>query len=324
MSAAGELERALKTHTVRGYPAEATPSPFGDVLLEGSTRSRQDVFYRVRPVSPFHFDELARTFHFDATKKGLEEWSRAVEPWPEDPAGGPVLRKPQFLLPPEAVERLEAGEPLSWKDIMETWLRRSGCLDDAGNVTCFDVDSKVVTIPWDKVGPGMLVEFHDEKMKADFAGRVAAVEGDTLEDRIVYLELFEPTPFMDAPEAMAPWKIRPGFHSSLTWKLGYGTAEAWQKSGMPFPPGDWQPDPEGKRKRPHYVLKEPIPLSEVEAFCRKNYPEEPHCIQQSMVMYVVPVQPSPRRRDHQGGVFTPIPEESARSGVYLIWRPEET
>lgn len=318
MSVSDELERALRTHTVEGYPARA--ELFGDVTLAGSTRSRQNIFFRVRPEKPMPYDQLASRFRFDTRPLSLAEWTGGEGV----PLEMPALRTPSTFFPPEIWETLEAGGKVSWKDVMEMWLRRGGCLDENRNVICYDVDAKTVNIPWDKVETGMLVEFRDAKLgKTGWAGRVVDMEGSTQDNKIVYVELFEPVPFIDAPEAMAPEKILPGFYSGITWKLGYGAAEGWEKVGKAFPPGEWQTDTTRRRPRPNYLFKEPIPLSEVKEFCDRYYPEEPHCLWQGMIMYIVPIKLGPKAPHHQGGTLLPVPEESARSGMYMVWRAEE-
>lgn len=322
---ASELERALQTHSVRGYPVDVPI--FGRAVLENSTTVRNGVYYRIRPVEPMFFDKLAWLLHLDAVPRGKEDW---VKPGSEGlvstEEGQPVLRRPQMILPPEIQARLDAGEMVSWKDVIETWVARGGCLDDARRVTCYDVFGEEVTIPLEEVRRGMLVEFFDSKTKKwNWSGRVVKVEGE-LSDRTVYLELFEPVPFMDTPAAMNEEKIKPGFYSDFTWKLSFGTAAAWAKSNFPLPPGEWVQD-ENRTNRPSFLPKDPLHLDEVRAMCAKMHPEQPQCVIQSLLMYIIPIQPFPDTHGNLGGRFRPIPDDAARAGVYLVWRaegPEET
>lgn len=321
MTGAAELERALQTHSVRGYPAQATP--FGDVVLESSVSVRNGVYYRVRPEEPMPFDRLASFLSLDDMPKGKREWERtSPEAWPEGEGGqGLSLRSPQIVLPPEIQARLDAGERISWKDVIETWVARGGCLNEKREVTCYDVNGEEVILRTDKIQPGMLVEFFDEKLKKwGWAGRVVKVDGEgrTL---TIYVEVFEPVPWMDSPDAMDAEKIQPGFFSSMTWKLGPGTAEAWQKSKLPMPPGEWLPSTTG-RGRHEYLTKEPVPIEAVREMCERFHPGEAACVTQSLMLYILPIKPVADMPEHRGGYFRPIPEGAARSGVYLVWRAD--
>ena len=320
MADAGELERALKTHSVRGYPVWVPL--FGNSILESSTTVRNGVYYRIRPTKPLPFDQVAEEMSLDPTPKNKRQWaSKGSEDWPTEEDGSLKLRSPQFVLPPEIQARLDVGESVSWKDVVEAWVARGGCLDEERRVTCYDVSGEGVIIPADQLKRGMLVEFYDEKQdKWGWAGRVVDVGSDDRSGPIVYVELFEPVPFMDTPEAFDPSKIRPGFFSSVTWKLGYGTAEAWQKSKIPMPPGEWVPNP--VFKRPDYLTNEAIPLDAVRRICDKFYPGEPQCVVQSMLFYIIPIQVTALPPKHRGGHFRPVPEDAARAGVYLVWRAE--
>jgi len=309
----GKLERALERHSINGYPVHVPI--LGDGTIQGiHSLKRGQIYYRVRPDEPIPFEDYAHSLRLDTTQLSLNNFVEYLRQEGRE--------NPMAMLPPEIQNNLEAGGTASWKDIKEVWLMRGGCLDENRNVICEDFDSQHVTMPVHKLRKGMLVEFHDQKMKASFVGRIVGIEGRG-SDLVVLIETFEPIPFMDAPEAMAPELIRPGFYSEYTWKLGYGTYEAFQKAGIKIPAGKDQKDPEAKRIIPHYILAEPVPLSWVADFCKENFPNDPICIWQSVILYIIPIHPAPLKEQHDGGYFTPLPPDVVKAGEIQVWNVEE-
>jgi len=313
------LRKALSNHSLVNYPVQVPI--FGDAFIvnEGG-RVHGLLAYLVRPAKPMPLAEYAEAKGWSDKKANLEGWLREIE----------TRRGRHSWLPPHMWEILESGGMVSQRDVQAAWLIRSGCLDEHDNVTCDTFSEEHVVIPADKLHPGMMVEFRDEKMNQNFPGKIVDIRGEG-KDIIVYMELIEPLPFMDAPEAMEPQFIRPGFYSQQTIKIGYGTYEAIKKaikarvSKIKLPPGKIEEDKEGRRDGEHYVLKEPMPLSVIEEFCQsycneKNYPNAEkrdmalrYCVWQSLMLYIVPIHPEPIRPDHNGGTFLPMPTERAMS-----------
>lgn len=309
----GDLQQALRTHSVDGYPVSVPI--FEEGTIEGNgTRVHGQISYRVKPTKPISFEDFAKLMHFGTQQLDLETMLNDLRKR--------GYQSPESMLPPEVQDSLHAGGTASWKDVQELFLVSGGCLDvETGMVVCYDFDSKHVSIPVDRLRPGMIVEFHDAKMSKGFAGRIVDVKGSG-QDAIVYMESFDPVPFMDAPEAMSPEHIRPGFYSNQTFKIGYGTHEAFQKTGTKLPPGHTQSDPESRRSVPHYILKDPIPLADIETFCKKHYPDQPYCVWQCLILYIIPIHPEAVSGEHQGGTFTPLPTDIARSGEIEVWDVE--
>jgi hypothetical protein len=318
-----ELERALRGHSVRGYPVRVPV--FGDAVVENSTLILGAISYRVRLARPLAFGKVAEAFLWSVSKNNLEGWYEELK---DQIARSPHIEdrflRVEAMLPPEIFALLETGGRASWQDVHRTWLERAGCLDKRNRVVCFSFDSQHVEIPPESLTSGMLVEFADRGgvsggPRAGWAGRVVGSRTDPEYGPIVLVELFEPVPFVDGPESWAPWEIRPGFHSSKTFALGYGTVDVYRLSGTPLPPGGFDPD-----KRNKYILDEPMDLSIVERLCRENYPDEPICFQQSMIMYILPLVP---RRDpkgrFEGGMFRPLPEQAVRAGEIQVWGVEQ-
>lgn len=309
----GDLERALRKHSVNGYPVVG-PDWFGTGRIVGEgTRILNQLSYRVQADKPIPFKTIADKFGWSTQQIKLETML--------DDIRKRGFQQPWSKIPPEIQEQLESGGTASWRDVQEIWLMRAGCLDENQNVTCYDFQADMIEMVSEDLQAGMIVRFHDQKMNKDFDGTVVGIEGSG-QNTIVLLEVFEPTPFMDAPEAMDPSKIRPGFYSDHTFKLGYGTYEAFQKTKTKLPPGKAQTDPESRRQVPHYILKDPIPLADIDAFCQKHYPGVAFCVWQCMILYIIPIHPAPVSGEHQGGTFAPLPTDYARSGEISVWDVE--
>lgn len=301
------LRKALSDHSVNGYPVEVPIFREGFIVSEGSEihgfRS-----YTVRPATPMPFNEYADAKGASDKKGNLEGWIRELE----------QKRIGHGMIPPHIWDILESGGMASWRDVQAAWLALRGCLDHENNVTCDSFSEEHIIIPVDKLRPGMMVEFADAKLNQKFPGKIVDVRGEG-RDTIVFMESFEPIPFMDAPEAIEPELIKPGFYSQHTTKIGYGTYEAMRKAKIKLPAGKIEEDKEGRRDGEHYLLKEPMPISVIEEFCASRYPvtkEKPQnaaCVWQCLSLFIVPIHPEAVRPDHNGGTFHPMPTTLAMS-----------
>jgi hypothetical protein len=184
--------------------------------------------------------------------------------------------------PPFPEEMIDAG--MSKKDIEFYKLSTTGCMDIDQNVTCIVAPWRNTLIP--KLKKGMLVEYAENIGGVGgvrvWAGRIVGFADDK---NVAFLELFEPVPFMRTPEAVVPEEIRKGFYSDQSWALGYGLHQALEDNEPgKIPEGKWAEDER------EFLLQEPMPLKEIEKFCKKHYPKEPHCAWHGMTMFIVPVR----------------------------------
>jgi len=59
-----------------------------------------------------------------------------------------------------------------------------------------------------------------------------------------------------------------------------------------------------------YFLDQPMPLSRVQQFCEKHFPDKPQCVWQSMVFMVLPIHPKAHPKGvYNGGSFQPYPDD---------------
>ncbi len=313
-----ELKRAIGAHRIAGYPVRVPV--FGDAFAISSSTSIAPsggiTGVMVRPATPMPFETFARIMMWSDAQLHLESWLDNFK------KSGRTKGSGMSMIPADIQDRLERGETASMKDIQEFYLMAWGCLDLDRNVTCYSFPLTSVEIPPEKLRPGMLVEFYDRRSgRTDWMGRVAGFDIDPEDDSqvVVLVELFEPTPYLSLPKASSPGLIRPGFYSSNTWVLGKDVAEEMRKSRIPLPSGRWDiEDPENAARRRLYYLENPMPIAELEAFCRTcpdciGDPEEiKACTRNSMIMYVAPIHPGPHAnsRMHQGGIFRPLPEDA--------------
>lgn len=195
-------------------------------------------------------------------------------------------------------QRLEDGGTLSWSDVEHDDLQGRSCLDSNNNVTCYTFWSKDVVIFPNQLKAGSMVEHHwkekisdGETLEFSVQGVVIRVDQDERggpRRNGALLELFVPTPYLLCPNAIDNSRLQKSFYVEGTYALAYGTYEAFEiaqeESGQKLiPPGKWD---DHQRL---YTLKEFLPLSVIEDLCQEAYKDEPHCVLQSLILYVVPM-----------------------------------
>lgn len=196
--------------------------------------------------------------------------------------------------PPEA-----KTEGLSRRDILKVSIANTGCLNDAGNVTC-------VTAPWNRVRvdplePGQLVEFSESDPShvssyRIWEGRIVGGKG-----KMAYMEVFEPLPQERAPESILPKEIKPGFYSSKSWVFAESLYDEWKElEPDTLPPGEFVTEPARE-----YRLEVPVELDYVKSACKriaeKAHPgEDEICWWQAIIFFVLPLELG------YDGVFRPL------------------
>jgi hypothetical protein len=173
-------------------------------------------------------------------------------------------------------EQLEAGGLVSPQDVLFRELMDVGCIDENQMVFCYTFDSR--QLPLLDAKKGMAVEIQDQGGQVGWPGRIVSVDGPT-----AFIEQFAPVTFMRTPEAVRPSKIGKGFYSSQVAALGYGIMDAFEMNRIEPPPGRWSED------RQEYELEAPMPMAELERFCKKNYAKERHCLLQGMLLFILPI-----------------------------------
>lgn len=293
------LKRAIREHTVHGYPLMVPD--FGDAKAISTTTIRGLTSIHYEFDQPMPLKDYALKKNWAHIKLDREGWNRYALQHRMPHADTAPLR----WMHPKSQAVIEEGYKLSMQDVQRTWLQELGHLT-GDNITKFSSDLNSVFMPPNQsIEPGMIVTFHDNASRRDFPGRVIAYGIDPRDNTpVIYLESFEPIPALLAPKAISPWLLEPSFSPDRTWALGYGTMMAMEKKRVKIPKGMWD---EGERV---YYLDQPMPLSKVEKFCTKNYPNEPQCIWQSMVFLVLPLHPFADKQNlHEGGEFKPFPDD---------------
>ena len=302
-----ELRSAVEGYSMKGYRVEVPI--LGPSTIVGQVATGYYPFVLVEPDTPMPFDEYVeakeRETAFSRKPQKMEFWQQ---------------HKAFLVLPGYLQDRLEEGGKVSQVDQLEWSMKKSGCLRD-GMVVCDSFVLGDIEIPEPQAG--MLLEFEDHPLDPDtkrrhqgetgWAGRVIGsryvqwVDVEEKDDRkgnvtrtqipregtVTFIEQFVPVPFMEAPEAIVPAALEPGFQSQIAPVFGYGLGHAWKKAGLELPPGKWV-DEDGEKPKTEeddyqYVLDEPMPLSEIHAFCREYYPDAPLCADQAMFLFVVPI-----------------------------------
>jgi len=205
--------------------------------------------------------------------------------------------------PPFPSEVLERG--LSMMDIEEMSFRNMECLDDERRIVCYVFGWRDLVV--DPLFPGAMVEYEEGRSgvasKGILPGRVAG--GDK---SIVFLELFEPMTASEANQLnTAPSAIQSGFYSKKTVAIGGNTWDAWTVSDPDsLPKGDRVEIGGGEYE---VRLDEPLDLSKIAEFCSKHYPDEPACVWQSLLFFVLPLNAN------KGGRFHPL--RAGQEGTYM-------
>jgi hypothetical protein len=309
-----ELRKILDHHSVKGYPVLAPV--FGAAVIiqqEGTGPVRRytetsmelgspQVAYLVKPAREFPFSEWVKAKGLSTTPMDYKQW---IEKY------GHRTRKEILPMLMEMREDLERGVPVSEAQAEFGLMQNAGCVGPDETITCATFWADQVKIPPEMLKRGMLVECHDDK-KGDFPGRIVGFEDDR---KIALLEVFTPVPFMESPRSIVNRSIRKGFYSSKTYSIGYGLRHAFEDAGFPLPPGK-KSDADGRQ----YVLDELMDLSIIEDFCKKNYPDEGHCVWMALILYIIPIDlkaPSEFRAE-----FHPLPEHAIPSEYVVDYEHE--
>lgn len=277
------IVRAIPSSPVRRYDQGPTAA---------ATLSSPWMSYLVKGKKPVSFNDWMH-LKFQGRRKvdvqmTLEEWMEAATGIHKD-----ILPMPDYLR-----KRLEDGGTLSWSDVEHDDLHGRGCLDRDNNVTCYTFWSKDIQIFPKQLRAGSMVEHHwkekisdSETLEFTIQGVVIRVDQDErggVRRNGALLELFTPTPYLLCPNAIDNSRLQKSFYVEGTYALAYGTYEAFEiaqeESGEKLiPEGKWD---DHQRL---YTLKEFLPLSVIEGLCQEAYKDEPHCLLQSLILYVVPM-----------------------------------
>lgn len=305
-----ELRQLLEHHSVEGYPV--TVPILGDAFIirqEGTGPVRRytetsmelgspQVAYVVRPARPFSFSAWVKAKGLSTTPMSLDDWMKKYG-----------SRTRSGILPMLLAEReeLERGGLVSEAEAEHGLLENAGCIGPDDSVVCGTFWQNQVFVPPDKLKNGMLVEFDEDR--ATLPGKIV---GKSKGGKIVLLEAFTPVPYMEAPNAVANDEIKKGFYSSKTFSIGYGTRQAFEDAKIPLPPGKLI---DGERQ---YVMNDLMDISVVEDFCKKNFPDEGHCLWQALLLYIVPIH----LEGQYTGKFRPLPENMITSEYVVDYEHE--
>jgi len=180
------------------------------------------------------------------------------------------------------------------------------CLDMDGKIQCLWAYWRDLEIMPKR---GRLTEYTEDDPEhvmaiKNFPGKIVGIEGD-----IILMEVFEPITFMRAPEAIDYRKIQKGFYEPTVVAVGLDTAEAWKRRDpATFPQGRWSDD------KYEWILAQPIPLEEFRIFCDKHFPNEPGCLYQGVLLWIIPID------TREPGAFRPMREDLADyfAGTYQV------
>jgi hypothetical protein len=292
------LIEALRTHSVEGYPVTVPVLGDAKIVRQGGTaplritnldtRTQQRAapmpFYVVEPDKPMPFRQYAEARHFATTPWSDAQWNERIDS---------VRGKGNVILGDEAIRRLKAGESVSQYEAEYEAMYDGGMLDGDGRVVLGTFFPQQVSMPKGSLKKNMLVEFAKSGGKQVlWMGRFLKYEK---QGKIALLELFSPIPFVQMEGTVSLDDIKAGYASEYTYSLGYGLAHAWEDARGSLPEGSWSEDER------EFLLKDAMPVSEVEKLCEANFPGVNHCVWQALIMYILPVL-----SDH--GVFRPLPE----------------
>lgn len=316
------LKTALEDHTVDGY--EVVVPVFG----EGTIVDQLDVPMRQGSPMSYYLVEAKKSVPFDqwVLAKGpnrgtspneqlnLEEWKSAY--------GQRMIPIPDYLM-----RLLEQGRTLSWADVEHDSLEQRNCLDSEDRVRCYTFFPSEVSILPEQLRRGMIVEYIEEGK--EFQGIIIGFSKDR---KVAYLELFTPLPYNALPQAISNEDIQSSFYPEVTFALGYGVHEALrlaeEESGESLiPAGKW--DNEDPWVHEIYTLKEFMPISVVKEICDQYYGGQPHCLLQSLILYVAPivlegVEVKERNRArHVKGRWRPLPEKAIPMDVIQSYEEED-
>ncbi len=265
------LKRFLETHSVEGYRVEV---PFlGKGTIEKQIRPEKGgfIFYRVIADKSISFKSFVEELSVSNEPMTESQWR---EKFVKGTGGFPAIASDLLTI-------LEEGGKVSQADAMFREMMDRGCIDLDQNVFCHTFPSDDVTLLMPpKKGTGVEVYDHSEG-KSGWPGRV---RGFPKKGGIVLIEQFAPVSFMETPESMLPEAIRPDYALPETWMIGKGIAHALEdEEGVVLPAGKYSEDGE------QYLLEAPVPLEELAEVCKKFHPDQPLCVQQSMMLTTLPL-----------------------------------
>jgi hypothetical protein len=294
-----ELVKVLETHSVVGYPVH--DPIFGDAFIieqsgTGPVRRYQEsamtlgspqVTFRTRPARPFSFEEYAKARRLSDEPMNLEEWIKKY---------GRRTRLEVLPMTVELREDLERGKPVSEVEAEYSLVKNAGGIGPDDTVAFHTVWAKDITIPPEKLKSGMVVEV---QAPPDFYG-AGRIVGRAKNKDVVLLEVFTPVSYFSATDSLANEEIKPGFYSNNTYSIGYGTRQTMEDNGIPLPPGKFLDE-----KEREYILNDLLDIKFIDELCRKHQPDEPHCLLQSLIFYVMPLNTKGR----YAATFRPLPEK---------------
>jgi hypothetical protein len=297
-----ELIKVLETHSVEGYPVH--DAIFGDAFIieqsgTGPVRRYEEsamtqgaspqVTYKVRPARPFSFEEYAKMRRLSDKPMDFKEWIAKYK----------RRHTEEFAVLPMTMslrEDLERGTPVSEMEAEYSLVKNWDGIGPDDTVKFRSAWAHEVTIPAEKLKPGMVVE---AQAPPDFfsAGRIV---GRGKNKDVVLFEVFTPVSYFSATDALANEEIKPGFYSNNTYSIGYGTRQTMEDNGIPLPPGKFLDE-----KEREYILNDLLDIKFIDELCRKHQSDEPHCLLQSLIFYVMPLHTKGR----YAATFRPLPEK---------------
>lgn len=324
------LRQAIETHSVEGMDVLVPIFGQATIIEQGGTGPVRHitpdsvklgspmVYYRVKAKKPIPFQEWLRARYLGVVGNHTnEQWHL--------PAWEAAFKSGLPIMPDYQMKKLESGGTLSIADMEYDSLIQRGCIDQNNNVSCYTFWSTQTQIAPEQLKRGELVEYEyqgdgNDSEKRSYSGSIVGFSKDK---KVAYLELFTPIPYLDAPNSIWSEGIQPSFHSSYTHALGYGAFEALElaseESGQNLiPPGTW--DEEDPKDRYLYTLKEFIPLSMVEEVCKAAYGNEPHCLWQSLILYVIPIHLYDKT---YRGIWHPLPEKVVQIDAVISYEDED-
>lgn len=319
------LREAIETHSVEGMEvvvpifneavivSQGATGPVRHVTEAAVRLGNPMVYYKVKAKKPVDFETWLEKKN---SPRGADpKIRRTLSGWKD------LFQGKLPLIPDYMMVKLESGEALSPADVEYDSLVQRGCINVDGKVSCYTFWQNEVHINPRQLKRGELVEYeygHGEE-HATYQGSIV---GFTKDKKVAYLELFTPLPYLELPDSLSSEDIQKSFYPEATYALGYGTFEAFEiaaeESGENLiPPGKW--DTEVVKDRRIYTLKEFLPLTVIEDLCKAAYGDEPHCVWQSLIVYVVPI----RLYDvTYSGIWHPLPKNAVQIDAVISYEEE--
>jgi hypothetical protein len=322
------LKEILEHHSVEGYEVvvpifdqativeQGATGPVRHISPEAIKLGSPMVFYKVRAKTPVPFNVWvdkrwgkSKFASHGGSSTSLYDLSQIRTRMPD------MLN----IIPDYLMKRLEEGHSISFAQIEHDSLVQRGCIDPDDRVYCYTFWSNEVVIHPKQLKRGMLVEYDyilQDKEHHSCQGRIV---GFMDKNQVALLELFTPLPYLQVPDEVDGELIKKGFYSEGTYAIGYGTYEAFEiaeeESGKKLiPEGTWDND------HRIYTLKDFMPLSVVQDLCAEAYGDQPHCLWQALIMYIVPIK---LYDDQYKGTWRPLAERAVESDYVVSYDLEE-